>query len=104
MNDTRTSSLPGVKANLLLCFVLLCIVGIEVFLTYQHLSTGTLLAFLLVLAFFEAAIAVTYFMHLKYESPNLVWSLIPALIFVLFMMGNMLPDAMRLLNLRVIHW
>ncbi len=60
MNNTRTSSLPGMKANWLLCFVLLCIVGIEVFLTYQHLSTGTLLAFLLVLAFFEAAIAVTY--------------------------------------------
>jgi len=47
---------------------------------------------------------VTYFMHLKYERPNLAWSLIPALIFVLFMMGNMLPDAMRVLNLRVIHW
>jgi len=104
MNDTRTSRVPGMKANLLLCFVLLCIVGIEVFLTYQHLSTGTLLAFLLVLAFFEAAIAVTYFMHLKYESPNLAWSLIPALIFVLSMMAHMLPDAMRLLNLRVIHW
>jgi len=30
--------------------------------------------------------------------------LIPALIFVLIMMAHMLPDAMRLLNLRVMHW
>jgi heme/copper-type cytochrome/quinol oxidase subunit 4 len=104
MDNAGLSSVPGMKSNALLCLVLLCIVGIEVLLTYQHLSTKTLLLFLLVLAAFEAAIAVTYFMHLKYERPNLAWSLIPALLFVLFMMGHMLPDAMRLVNFRVIHW
>jgi len=104
MDNTGTSSTPGLKSNALWCFVLLCIVGIEVWLTYLHLPSGTLLSFLLVCAFFEAAIAVTYFMHLKYESPNLAWSLIPALIFVLLLMGHMLPDAMRVVNLRVIHW
>jgi hypothetical protein len=30
--------------------------------------------------------------------------LIPALLFVLFMMDHMLPDAFRLVHLRVLHW
>jgi cytochrome c oxidase subunit IV len=83
---------------------LLCIVGIEVFLTYGHLPAKKLLLFLLILAFVEAGIAVLYYMHLKYERPSLFWSLIPALLFVLFMMDHMLPDAFRLVHLRVLHW
>jgi heme/copper-type cytochrome/quinol oxidase subunit 4 len=50
---------------------LLCIVGIEVFLTLMKLPTHELLASLLVLAFIEAAIGLLYFMHLKYEKPRL---------------------------------
>jgi len=80
---------------------LLCIVGIETFLTTLQLSTHRLLASLLLLAFIEAGIALLYFMHLKYEKPNLFWSLVPAVIFVLFMMNHIWPDAYRMLNLRV---
>jgi cytochrome c oxidase subunit IV len=83
---------------------LLCIVGIEVLLTYKHLPETQLLPFLLILAFIEAGIAVLYFMHLKYERPSLFWSLIPALLFVLFMMDHIWPDALRLEHLRVVHW
>ena len=39
-----------------------------------------LLASLLVLAFLEAAVALRYFMHLKYEVPLLFWTLIPGLL------------------------
>jgi hypothetical protein len=42
-----------------------------------------------------------YFMHLKYERPRLFWSLIPTLIFVLFMMDHIWPDALRLIKLRL---
>ena len=80
---------------------LICIVGIEVFLTYRNLSTRELIVSLLVLAFIEAGIAVLYFMHLKYEKPSLFWSLIPATIFVLFMMNHVWPDAYRLASLRL---
>jgi len=80
---------------------LLCIVGIETFLTTLQLSTHKLLFALLLLAFIEAGIALLYFMHLKYEKPNLFWSLVPAVIFVLFMMNHIWPDAYRMLNLRV---
>jgi heme/copper-type cytochrome/quinol oxidase subunit 4 len=80
---------------------LLCIVGIETFLTSMNLSTHELLASLLVLAFIEAGIALLYFMHLKYEKPNLFWSLVPAVIFVLFMMNHIWPDAYRVASMRL---
>jgi cytochrome c oxidase subunit IV len=89
------------KGYLAIWIGLICIVGIEVFLTYRDLSSGKLLACLLVLAFIEAGIAVLYFMHLKYEKPSLFWSLIPAVIFVLFMMNHVWPDAYRLVSLKV---
>jgi cytochrome c oxidase subunit IV len=83
---------------------LLCIVGVEVFLTYRHFSTGALLVWLLIFAFIEAGIAVLYFMHMKYERPSLFWTMIPALLFVIFMMDHFWPDALRLQQVRVIHW
>lgn len=81
---------------------LLCIAGIEVFLTYRGFSAHQLLFALFVLAIIEAGIGLAYFMHLKYESPSLIWSLIPAVIFVLLMMNQIWPDAYRLASLRLI--
>jgi heme/copper-type cytochrome/quinol oxidase subunit 4 len=98
---TETNHVPGMKEYIAIWVGLLCIVGIETFLTTLHLSTHKLLAALLILAFIEAGIALLYFMHLKYEKPNLFWSLVPAVIFVLFMMNHIWPDAYRMLNLRV---
>lgn len=99
MTDTKHE--PGMKEYITIWVGLLCIVGIETFLTTLHLSSHRLLAALLVLAFIEAGIALLYFMHLKYEKPSLFWSLVPAVIFVLFMMNHIWPDAYRMLNLRV---
>jgi heme/copper-type cytochrome/quinol oxidase subunit 4 len=98
---TETNHEPGMKEYIAIWVGLLCIVGIETFLTSMNLSTHQLLAALLILAFIEAGIALLYFMHLKYEKPNLFWSLVPAVIFVLFMMNHIWPDAYRMLNLRV---
>jgi heme/copper-type cytochrome/quinol oxidase subunit 4 len=98
---TETNHEPGMKEYTAIWIGLLCIVGIETFLTTLQLSTHRLLASLLVLAFIEAGIALLYFMHLKYEKPNLFWSLVPAVIFVLFMMNHFWADAYRMLNLRV---
>jgi heme/copper-type cytochrome/quinol oxidase subunit 4 len=98
---TETNHEPGMKEYIAIWVGLLCIVGIETFLTSMNLSTHGLLAALLILAFIEAGIALLYFMHLKYEKPNLFWSLVPAVIFVLFMMNHIWPDAYRMVNLRV---
>jgi len=98
---TGTNHEPEMKGYIGIWVGLLCIVGIETFLTTLQLSTHKLLVALLLLAFIEAGIALLYFMHLKYEKPNLFWSLVPAVIFVLFMMNHIWPDAYRMLNLRV---
>ena len=81
-------------------FVLLAIAFVEVFLAYQHLSPGWLLAVLLGLAISGAALAVMYFMHLAQESRSLFLTLIPAAIFVLLMMSMIWSDSVRLLHLR----
>jgi heme/copper-type cytochrome/quinol oxidase subunit 4 len=80
---------------------LICIAGVEVFLTYRGFSTHQLLLALFVLAIIESAIGLAYFMHLKYESGYLVWTLVPFVIFVLLMMNQIWPDAYRLASLRL---
>jgi len=79
---------------------LLCIAGIEVILTYRGFSTRELLVALFILAIIEAGIGLAYFMHLKYESPSLVWTIVPFVIFVLLMMNQIWPDAYRVNSLR----
>ena len=98
---TESNHELGMTGYIAIWVGLLCIVGIETFLTTLHMSTHKLLAALLVLAFVEAGIALLYFMHLKYEKPNLFWTLVPAVIFVLFMMNHIWPDAYRVASMRL---
>lgn len=92
----ESNHVPGMKAYVGIWIGLIAIMLVEVFLTYQHLGPRRLLGCLLVLAFVEAGIGIAYFMHLKYESRHLVWSLVPITIFVLFMLDQIWPDAFRL--------
>jgi hypothetical protein len=88
------------KAYVIVWLGLLLIVAVEVLLTSAHLAPGRLLASLLVLAFLEAGLALMYLMNLKYERSSLFLSLIPYLVFALFMMDHMWPDAFRLMHQR----
>ena len=81
-------------------FVLLAIFFVEVFLSFQHFSTGGLVAILLFLALCSAALGLMYFMHLGSEHRNLFLSLIPVTIFVLLMMNMFWSDSVRLLHMR----
>jgi cytochrome c oxidase subunit IV len=101
MTATTARRAPTMRLYVLVWIGLILIVGIEVFLTYERLPAGTLLASLLALALVEATLAVMYFMHLKYERPALFWSLIPYLIFALLMMDHFWPDALRLMRQRL---
>ena len=101
MTVTTSARGPTMRAYVLVWIGLILIVGVEVFLTYERLSAGTLLVSLLLLALIEATLAVMYFMHLKYERPALFWSLIPYLIFALVMMDHFWPDAFRLMHQRL---
>ncbi|OLB49095.1 MAG: hypothetical protein AUI08_09070 [Gemmatimonadetes bacterium 13_2_20CM_2_65_7] len=79
---------------------LLAIVAAEVVITLARPATLVLLAVLLALAIVEGGLALLYFMHLKYERRNLLWSLIPTLVIVLVLMGHFFPDAFRLMHQR----
>jgi caa(3)-type oxidase subunit IV len=81
-------------------FVLLAIFFVEVFLAFQHFSTGTLVVFLLLLAICSASLGLMYFMHLAQEHRNLMLTLIPVTIFVLLMMNMFWSDSIRLLHMR----
>jgi cytochrome c oxidase subunit IV len=99
MAGTAAAPMPGMRLYVAIWIGLVLIVGIEVWLTYSHLSAEMLLYALLALAVLEAGLGVMYFMGLKYERRALFWSLIPALIFVFLMMNQFWSDAHRLRSL-----
>jgi cytochrome c oxidase subunit IV len=100
MSTVEKGAERGMKVYLSVWLGMLVIVAIEATLVYLRVSTGMLVASLLVLAFFEAAVALRYFMHLKYEVPLLFWTLIPGLLLAFFMMNQFWADAARLNALR----
>ena len=101
MSSAGSSSSPGMRFYVVLWAGLLAIVIVEVLLTYAHVRPLTLAIALIALALIEAAVALLYFMHLKYERRILFWSLIPALVFVLVMFDHFWPDAFRVTSLRL---
>ncbi len=104
MSATKSNQGPGMKLYALVWLVLVVIATIEVLLTYQRFSAKELLPFLLLLAFLGAGTSMMYFMGMKYERRSLLWTLIPWLVFVLFMLNHIWPDALRLENLRILRW
>ena len=100
MTTMNTRSGPSMKIYVTVWLGMLVIVAVEAALVGAHVSGGTLFGALLVLAFFEAAIALRYFMHLKYEVPLLFWTLIPALLLAFLMMNQFWADAARMNTFR----
>ena len=101
MTDSESSHQrePQMKSYVLVWIGLLLIAGMEVFMTYRGFSVHALLTVLLILAFFEAGIALLYFMHLKYDRPVLLWSFVVSIVFVLAMMNQIWPDAYRMVSI-----
>ncbi len=105
MTDQASITAPSTSGNVIakylpVYFTLLAIAGLEIFLAYRDLSMTTRLVVLLIMAVFGAGLALMYFMHLAQERPSLFLSLIPATIFVLFMMNAIWTDSSRLLHLK----
>jgi cytochrome c oxidase subunit IV len=92
-HDPKTGFYVGVWVGLL------CIAGLEVFLTYRGLSAPVLLTSLLTLAVIESAIGMLYFMHLKFERRAMMWSILISIVFVLLMMNQIWPDAYRMVKI-----
>jgi cytochrome c oxidase subunit IV len=90
----------GIGRYIPIYITLLLLSGLQVFLAYTKLDRNRLLAALLAVALFSAALAVMYFMHMINERRSFFWSLIPATIFVLLMMNMIWSDSFRLLHMR----
>ena len=78
-------------------FSLLALTAIEVFLGYKQLELKLMLAILMGLSLVKASLIIAYFMHLRYERRSLVFTLIPALVFVIGMLFVIFPDGVRVL-------
>ena len=99
MADREGKAGSGMRTYVAVWLALALIVAIEVAVTYASLPAGSLLAVLLALAVTEAAIALLYFMGLRYERAALFWTLIPTLVFVLLLLNHLWRDAFRLVTL-----
>jgi heme/copper-type cytochrome/quinol oxidase subunit 4 len=100
MTTTDAPAAPTMRVYVGVWLGMIVIVAIEAALARAHVSSGTLVALLLVLAVLEAAVALRYFMHLKYEVPLLFWTLIPGLLLAFIMMNQFWADAARMTSLR----
>jgi heme/copper-type cytochrome/quinol oxidase subunit 4 len=80
---------------------LLAIVALEVILAAARVRTGLLVPALLALAAIEVAVALLYFMHLRYERRVFVWSVILSVVLTVIFMNHFWSDAFRLLHQRL---
>lgn len=99
MTDTPAGPGPGMKLYLTIWVGLLVIVAAEVLLTYAGVSRGDLLLGLLLLALLEAALGYLFFMHMKWESRVLLWSMVGYLALACFMLNHIWRDAARMVSL-----
>src|SRR3954451_19711236 len=94
-------SAPGSNDTSIKPFVAvwLTVIGVnllELFAAFRVGGSKYLFVILMFLALVAAGLVLAFFMHLRYERRSLVLSLIPALVFVLFMTIEMFPDSSRL--------
>lgn len=99
MTDTASGSGPGMKLYVMVWVGLLVIVAAETALTYAGVSRGDLLVGLLLLALLEATVAFLYFMHMKWESRVLLWSMVGYLTLACFMLNHIWRDAARMVSM-----
>jgi cytochrome c oxidase subunit 4 len=90
----------GLKVIFSVWFALLGMTVLEVILAYRSLSLETMFILLMSLSLLKAAMIIAYFMHLRYEQPSLIVTLIPALVYVLIMMTAIFADSERLAHMR----
>ena len=79
---------------------ILALAGLQIVLAYRHTEGVQLLVRMLIVAVIQASLAVMFFMHLRDERASLRWALIPATLFVLFMMNMIWSDSISLLHMR----
>ncbi len=91
----------GSRIYIVVWIWLLALTAVEVFLGYKHLPLHTMLVLLLGLSLVKAALIIAYFMHLRFETSSLAWTLMPPLVIcIVLMIAFSFPDGIRLLDMR----
>jgi caa(3)-type oxidase subunit IV len=98
--STADKTSASLKTDIIVYICILALSGLQIVLAYQHTEGPQLLVRMLAVAFIQAGLGVTYFMHLRDEQRNLKFALIPATIFVLLMMNMIWSDSFRLEHMR----
>ena len=88
------------KLYLTVWIVLLVLSGIEVYLGYIHLNLHLMLSLLMGLSLIKAGMIIAYFMHLRFETRSLIWTLLPMWIIVTCLLFVFFPDSFRASELR----
>jgi cytochrome c oxidase subunit IV len=89
----------AVTTDVIVYLVLLGIAGLQIILAYSYSGGGDRLAGrMLVVAGIQAAIAVLFFMHLRWENRAMVLSIAVVSLFVLAAMQYGWTDSFRLLH------
>lgn len=98
--DTSQGPSGGLTTYLVTYICLLGISALQILIAYSHVDGSQMFLRMLLLAIVQAALAVTFFMHMKSERRNLALFLLPATVFVLAMMNMIWADSFRLLSMR----
>jgi cytochrome c oxidase subunit IV len=98
--QTPEASSGGLTRYLVVYFCILAVSALQILIAYQNIDGRQMLLRMMTLAVLQAALAITFFMHMKSEQRSLALFLIPATVFVLVMMNMIWSDSFRLLDMR----
>jgi cytochrome c oxidase subunit IV len=97
---TGTMREESLKTDVIIYFVILVIAALQIVLAYTHATIGQHVFEMLALGAIQAGLGVMFFMHMFQEKRSLFFALIPATIFVLFMMNVFWSDSFRLIHMK----
>ena len=81
-------------------FWLLVITALELGVVFGGLSRGLVVALLVLLSLMKATLIGAYFMHLRYERLNLIFTIILPLVLILVLVSGVARDALNVFALR----
>lgn len=87
-----TSSAHSTANYLRIFYILLALTVVEVGIVYLHLPRILLVALLIVLAVWKAALVALHFMHLKFEKRTLMIIALSPFVLCVFLILMLMPD------------
>jgi cytochrome c oxidase subunit 4 len=87
-----TTSAHSTANYLRIFYILLALTIVEVAIVYLHLPRTLLVALLIVLAVWKAALVALHFMHLKFEKTTLMMIALSPFVLCVFLILMLIPD------------